>query len=186
MLKRSAHKEFLDRYLQFLAVEGPGYFRNSKHLIRHMMGSEITANPVPNFSLKRVIQFSTLPEYNEKGHIIFTTRTLYTYNQAIENLWNIFHDTIDFATAHANTLAVNRRVGSAINDGAALGSDLHPIAMPPHTGIHFKVALAITFVLWIVPEEQGHRRHRLRDYQFAHFINKRLAIIVERFHLGSQ
>src|SRR5260370_39383612 len=105
---------------------------------------------------------------------------------ATEDQRDVFQDKINFTTPHANPFAVNRRIGPAVDDSAAARSDFHPVTVPPDTGIHIKIAIEVTFVLWIIPEEQRHRGHWLGDDQFPHFINQRVAVIIERFYFGAK
>src|SRR5437588_8938939 len=58
--------------------------------------------------------------------------------------------------------------------------------MPPHTRVHFKVTGAITAKVWIVPQVDGHRWHRLGDDQLAGFLGYRLATFVEGVDTGTE
>src|SRR5260370_22927646 len=93
---------------------------------------------------------------------------------------------IDSATTCFNPFVFSETCGPAVDDSAAARSDFHPVTMPPDTGIHIKIAIEVTFVLWIIPEEQRHRGHWLGDDQFPHFINQRFAVIIERFYFGAK
>src|SRR5258706_1579774 len=149
------------------------------------MRRKIAANLVANVSFERVIQFYTWPENDEERHVVASSRTFQADDQAIEHLRYVFYDAIDLTAAHTNALAVNGRVGSAIDYGASPGSNLHPVAMPPNTWKHLKVAFAITLIFGIVPEEQGHGWHRFGDYQFSHFIDEGMTVVVEGFYFCS-
>ena len=100
-------------------------------------------------------------------------------------------------------MAVDGGVAAAINDGAALGRDLEPVAMPPHRTrfsrqvaacrvttqawrIGIKVTAQITLVLGIAPKEGWHTRQGLGHDQLAHLVDDRLALFVEGMHRHAQ
>src|SRR5579859_4856383 len=125
-------------------------------------------------------------EYDKEGHVVGATGTLNADNQAVQHFRYILDHAVDFAAAHTNTFAVDGRIGAAIDDGAASRGDFDPVAVPPDTRIHVKVALVVAFALRVIPEEKWHGGHRFGNHQFANFVDKWLTAIVEGFNLRAQ
>src|SRR5579884_3568027 len=173
-------------HLKFLSAQCTRHFWNDIDLIRHVVRRKVRAQPIFNVFLQLIRQFNTWTQHHKKRHIVTTTWALHPDNQTVKHLRYVLHHAIDLAAAHTNALAVDCRVRAAINHSAASGCNLYPVAMPPDSGEHLKVALAIAFALGIVPEVERHRRHRLGDDQFPHLIDQRLAVIIESLNLCSK
>ena len=59
--------------------------------------------------------------------------------------------------------AVDRRVGAPVDDRRLARRDLDPVPVPPDAGEVLEVGGPVAGAVFVVPEADGHRRHRRRD-----------------------
>ena len=82
------------------------------------------------------------------------------------------HRAVDLAGPHPNALAVDGRVGAAVDHRRAARGDLDPVAVTPDARVLLEVARPVARAVVVPPEEQGHRRHRLGDHELAHLVDR--------------
>ena len=105
-----------------------------------------------------------------------------------------FDGAVQLAGAHAQTVAVDGRVGAAIDHAAALVArvNLQPVTMTPDRAgvwpgiaaaglaavagrIHVEIARQVARAAVVAPQKQRHRRNWLGANQLADFADDRLA-----------
>ena len=91
----------------------------------------------------------------------------------------ILHRAVDLAGPHPNSLAVDGRVGAAVDHGGAPRGDLDPVAVPPDCRVLLEVARPVPRAVAVAPQKEGHRGHRLGDHELAHLVDDRVALLVE-------
>src|SRR5207249_11777128 len=97
-------------------------------------------------------------------------------DQAVQDLGQVFHHPVDLAAAYADAHAVDGRVGAAVDHRPAVSGDLDPVPVPPGVRIHVEVAAPVQLAGAVVPEADGHRRHRLGHHQLADLVHQRSAL----------
>ena len=101
-------------------------------------------------------------------------------DQAVGDLLEGLHDPVEVARAHADAAPVEGGVGAAVDDAAAVGEDLHPVAVAPHAGEVLEVRGAVPRAVRVAAETDRHRRHRLGDDELALLADQLPAVGVER------
>src|SRR5690606_41971327 len=97
-----------------------------------------------------------------------------------------FYHTVDLRRAQANTVAVDGGVRTTIDDRCASLGKQNPVAMAPFSGVLLEIAVQVALVILVAPEEQRHGRHWFGIVQFANFVDKRLALLVDSVWLFDQ
>ena len=83
-------------------------------------------------------------------------------------------------------MAVDRGVTSAVDDAAAVRTDLEPVAMAPDVGVGVKVARQIALIARVAPKVERHAGNRLAAHQLTHLVYHRLPLFVPRLHRTAQ
>src|SRR5579875_1361101 len=107
-------------------------------------------------------------------------------DQTIQDFWYIFNHAVDLAATHPNALAIDRRVGTPVDDRAASRRNFDPIAMPPDTWIDIEIAIEVLCAIGIIPEEERHRGHGFGNNQLAYLVDQRVALLIESFNFCSK
>ena len=71
------------------------------------------------------------------------------------------HRAVDLARPHPDAAAVDRRIRAPVDDRAAPGGDLDPVAVAPDARVHREVRVAVALAILVPPQADRHRRHRL-------------------------
>ena len=150
-----------------------------------MVWRDTFAQALLDLRFQSIIQRHAVSQYHKERHIILAARQFHPDDQAIEHLRDSFHDAVNLAAAHPDTLPVNRGIGTAIDDRATPVSNHDPVAVPPYPRVHLEIALLVALPFWIVPEVNGHRWHRLRNHQFSHLVNQWPPLLIKGLHLRS-
>src|ERR1700737_3294237 len=82
-------------------------------------------------------------------------------DEAVGDLVEGLDDPVEVGCAHPYPTAVEGGVGAAVDDAAPVGQDLDPVTVPPDSGEHVEVGVAVTLTHWVVPEEDRHGWHGL-------------------------
>src|SRR4029077_6360417 len=155
--------------------------------IRDVPRRAVLANAPGDPRAQLLVERNAAIEDDEQDHpqltVPFAPRNV--PDQRVEHLLHRARRPVDLARAHAYALAVDRRVRAAVDDRAAAGGDPHPVAVAPNARVHREVALAVALPAMalaiggvLAPEEQWHRRQRLREHQLADLVDQAVAVLV--------
>jgi hypothetical protein len=151
-----------------------------------MAGRAVGADPLRDPGGQVVVELGTLAQDHEEGHPAFGAGSRHVHNEGVGDLVKCQDGAVDLAGAHTDAAAVDRRVRAAVDHGSSPGGDLDPVSVAPDTGIHVEVGGAVALAFRVVPEEDGHRGHRLGDYELADLVGQRPAVLREGLDLGAQ
>ena len=96
------------------------------------------------------------------------------------------HRAVDLARAHPDPVAVDRRVGAAVDDRRPAVGELDPVAVAPDARERAEVALAVAGAVVVAPQVERHRGQRLGQHQLADLADDRRAVLVERLDLRAE
>src|SRR5438128_4332025 len=141
-----------------------------------------------------LVELDPRGEHDKQQHLerpLVAPRPRHIHHDRIEDLLECTCRAVDLAGAHAHALAVDGRVGAAVDDGAAARSDADPVAVAPCSRVHGEVALTqaladAILTRAIAPEEKRHRGHRLGHDELAHLVDQSAALLVPRLHGAPQ
>ena len=137
-------------------------------------GSEFSTQGTPFF------------ENHKQGHVAGAVFIFQIHHQAVPDFGNAFHSGIDFGCADAHPAPVQGSVRSSENNDRAAWGYFDPVAVPPHTGVGFKITAAVTFIVAVAPEVNRHRGHGFENDHFAQLIDDGLPLVVEGFQFAAQ
>ena len=120
------------------------------HGIRHVPRREAVTNVVLDPLAERSVERDAFAQRDEQRHMRLSAQIFEIDDETVEHFRNVFDDPIDFARSHADALAIDRRVGASVDDGAAARGDLDPVTVTPDTGIDIEIAVAIALAVGIV------------------------------------
>src|SRR5258705_6691861 len=167
-----ADQQLLHRHLELLAVERAWYRRHGHDLVRHVAWRDDRRDLCADRRPQRIGQRIAGARHEEHRQIIVTSGPLDADHQTFFHLRERFDRPVDVAAADAHAEAVDGRVGPAVDHGTAGAGELHPVAMPPYTREHAKVAVAVARIAGVIPETERHRGHRLRDDKLANLVDE--------------
>src|SRR5690606_17886789 len=119
---------------------------------------------------------------HKQRHEGAASQPLHVHHQAVRDLGQALHGLIDFTGAHPHARPVDGGIGTAVDDAAAVGCDLDPVAVAPYAWVGGEIAVAVALAVGVVPEKQGHGRHGPGHHQFAHLVNDGPPRFVVGFH----
>src|SRR6185437_4239925 len=125
--------------------------------------------------------FHTWARNDEEWQVGWPAQPFKVDHQTVQYFRQFLNHSIELASPHPDPLPVDRRVRPPIDDHAPVRSHLDPIPVTPGSRKHFKVALAVSGSIRIVPEIEGHRGHRLGNNQLPYLIHHRFPRFVECF-----
>ena len=112
-----------------------------------------------------------------------TTRTSssqsWPMTSALDHLRQLLDLAVDLGRADAHAAGIERRVGAAVDDHAAVLGPLGEVAVAPDVGEALEVGGAVFLAVGIVPEADRHRRERRGADELALLAAHRLAVVVE-------
>jgi hypothetical protein len=124
-----------------------------------------------------------------KGHASFerdkqvhgggSVRVFQIDHQTVAHFGDAFDRTVHFAGSHPHAVAVDRRVGTTVDDQRSAFGQFDPVAMTPDAGIDVEVTGAVARAVGVAPEEERHRGERGSDDQFADITDQRVSLLVE-------
>src|SRR5205807_10480745 len=170
--------------LQLLTGQGARYARYLVNLVRHVPGRQLRRERGADRVLLLVAELASRRGHHEQDQPALGAEPARIHHQAVADFFDGLDHAVQLAGAHAHAAAVERGVRAAVDDEAAVGQHLDPVAVPPDPGVHLEIALPVPDAVGIVPEPDGHRRHRLGDHQLADLADDWLAPVVIGLHLG--
>ena len=174
-----AHRELDD-----LVALRPRDVGDLKHFRRDVPGSRVVADVLSDPCGQRVVQRHSVAQPDEQ-HDADVVVPVLTDHQAFDHFVQLLDLSVDLRGADAHAARIQHRVGPAVDDGAAVRSDLDVVAMAPHAGVAVVIRIAIAHVARIVPEADRHRRECARADELAAnalSFRQRVAVVVERSH----
>ena len=151
-----------------------------------MARGEILANAGLDPPFQVLVQGHALTQHHEQRHERLPPQVFQVDHQAVEHLRQFLHHAVDLAGAHANAVAVDGGVGTAVDHRPAAWRDADPVAVAPDAGEHVEVAVVVAVAALVVPEIQRHGGHRFGDHQLAHFVVENAAVVVHGVNRRAQ
>ena len=111
-----------------------------------------------------VVELEARAEHDEQEQLVLL---LEVDDEAVEHLVELLDDRVDLARPEPDAAAVERRVRAAGDHRAPALGEQDPVAEAPDARVVVEVRLAVARAVGVVPEGDGHRRHRLLDHELA-------------------
>ncbi len=147
----------------------------------HMAGRGAIAHLLLDQGDQLVIQGDARrqPHKENNAHVIVP---VLADGQGLKHLGDALDLGIDFSGADAHAAGIERGIGTAMNDEAAMGGDLGEIAVAPDIVKAGEIGVVIFLAIGIIPEHDGHGGKRLGANQFALFLFHRMAVVIQHIH----
>ena len=131
--QRLAEQQLFNRQFLLFARQGARNFQHLKNLVGHEARAEGGFDRVVQLRLDASIQHQASFEHHKQQHAAGPAQVFQVNHQRIEHLVQRLNRAVQLAGAHAQAVAVQRRVGAAINHAATVqaGVDFQPVAMAP-------------------------------------------------------
>ena len=149
-----AHSQF-----DLLAGDRVGDVGNGDDFRGNMPWRGVEADRFPDPLAQVVRELGTGAELDEE-HDAHVVLPLLADGQAVEHFVDGLHPAIDLGGAHADAAGVERRVGSAGDDHAAVLRDLREVAVMPDAGEALEICGADLLPVRIVPKGNRHGDER--------------------------
>lgn len=130
------------------------YVRDGNDFCGHVTRCGFTPDLLAYFVDEGLIEFHVGTQHHKQDHPHIVLPAL-TDTDTLENLIQAFDLAIDLGRADAHATGIEHRVGSAMNNHAAVGGDLCIVPMRPDTGVSGKIGLAVALAIGIIPKPDG-------------------------------
>ena len=135
----------------FLATDGVGNIGHLEAFSRHVSWRTVFSDSGLDFVNQLAGKLSIFTEFHEKNNPHITAPVLANC-QAVNDLGNAFHLTIDFGGSDAYTSRIEGGIRTAVDDDPAVLGYFYIITMQPYSRIDIKVSFSILAAVGIVPE----------------------------------
>src|SRR5436190_19631327 len=89
------------------------------------------------------------------------------HDEAVDDLVEGLDDRVEVAGPQPDATAVEGGVGATGDRARAVVGERDPVAMPPDPGEVLEVGGAVAAAIGVVPEADGHRRHRRGEHELT-------------------
>eukprot|EP00160_Parvularia_atlantis_P006163 Unigene1535_Nuclearia_a/m.4776 Unigene1535_Nuclearia_a/g.4776 ORF Unigene1535_Nuclearia_a/g.4776 Unigene1535_Nuclearia_a/m.4776 type:complete len:319 (-) Unigene1535_Nuclearia_a:1194-2150(-) len=183
---RFAADDFLDRDLNFLAVDRVRYLDDREHEGGHMPRRQLGADVLFDALHQRVVERAPGRHLHKQDHALVRALLLPDHERVLD-LGVRLEQIVDFGRADADAARVERAVAAPEHDDAArVRVDVEEVAVVPHARELRKVRLGVLGPVGVVPEEDRHARERLGADEVALNALDRLALERPRFDAHAQ
>ena len=167
------------RHLEFLAGAGVRDTRCGDHLVGHVPRRQHGADAGADGGDQILVEGVPRRERDEQRHPVGPVGAVDPDHERLGDRVDGFDRFIDVGRAHPDPVPVQRRVAAAMDHQRAAVGDSHPVAVAPYPRrrtvipLVVEIRCAVTGSVRVIPEPDGHGRHRRGDHHLAHLADQR-------------
>src|SRR5215472_12783610 len=186
---RAAVHNVAHRELDDLVRLGAGNVGYLQHLRRHVPRRGVLAYSRLDSLDEGFVQQQAVAQLHEQHHADIADLTGgpgLADDDRLHHLVQLLHLAVDLRGSDSHAAGIEHGVGAAVDDHPAVGGDLAPIAVRPHSGKPLEVGGAVLRAIGVVPEPQRKRGEGPRADQLASLALDRPALLVEYLDLDTE